>query len=103
MSKVEDVKNCWLLTIVTILAIIGLLLGNLYYASKVSSLESEVKALQKGLDEVDALMKERLNSLDGIILERLRNVSINNNQRNFVMSHNTYPTNYDQAQGLYAQ
>ena len=76
MSKVEDVKNCWLMAIVTMLQIIGLIVGNLYFTSRVTSLESEIRALQKDLEESKELMKERINNLDHVLLEKIKNATL---------------------------
>lgn len=68
----ENVRNCWLVAIVTILAIVGLITGHVFYTYRLSSVDATQKMLHEKVNELDELVKERTSQLDKLVEEKVK-------------------------------
>lgn len=72
MNKRENTKNCWLVAITNMIAIIGLIVGLVYYSNQISSAEAKHAALQNQVDRLNNVVEERLRDLDRLVEEKVK-------------------------------
>lgn len=72
MNKTENTKNCWLVSITSMVAIIGLIIGLVYYSNQLSASEAKHTALQDQVDRLNNVVKERLKDLDRLVEEKVK-------------------------------
>lgn len=72
MDKTENTKNCWLVSITSMVAIIGLIIGLVYYSNQLSASEAKHTALQDQVDRLNNVVKERLRDLDRLVEEKVK-------------------------------